>query len=78
VTPATVSAPAFLAVALAVVSADGRRHQVVVHTPSPYSFTVAANARASVLIGGLRAGAYAVDVDGRQQGKLVIGGEPGP
>jgi hypothetical protein len=51
---------------------------VVVHTPPPHSLTVAANARASVLIGGLKAGDYAVDVDGRQQAKLVIGGEPGP
>ncbi len=72
------SAPAFLAVSLAVVSRDGARHQVVVHTPAPRSLIVPAGGRTSVLIGGLRAGAYTVDIDGRPRAKLVIGGEPGP
>jgi hypothetical protein len=78
VSPQTVSAPAFLAVALTVVSNDGHRHQVVVHTPVSRSLTVPANGHASVLIGGLRAGDYRVEIDGSQRAKLVIGGEPGP
>jgi hypothetical protein len=78
VSPQSVSAPAFLAVSLTVVSRDGRRHQIVVHTPKSRSLTVSANAPASVLIGGLRAGSYGVDVDGTPRAKLVIGGEPGP
>jgi hypothetical protein len=78
VSPQTVSAPAFLAVSLTVVSSDGRRHEVAVHTPAVRSLTVPAGGRASVLIGGLRTGSYGVDIDGAPRAKLVIGGEPGP
>jgi hypothetical protein len=78
VSPQTVSAPAFLAVSLTLVSRDGGRHQVVVHTPTSRSLTVPAGGRASVLIGGLKAGDYGLDVDGTPRAKLVIGGEPGP
>jgi hypothetical protein len=78
VSPRTVSAPAFLAVSLTVVSRDGHRHQVLVHTPVPRSLTVPASGRSSLLIGGLKAGDYGVDIDGSQRAKLLIGGEPGP
>jgi hypothetical protein len=77
-TPASVSAPAFLAVQVSVSSADSAAHQLALRTPTPHSLTVAAHGHASVLIAGLRAGTYAVDVDGRPKGALIIGGEPGP
>lgn len=51
---------------------------MVVHTPTSRSLTVPAGGRASVLIGGLKAGDYGLDVDGTPRAKLVIGGEPGP
>jgi hypothetical protein len=78
VNPSTVSAPAFLAIALTIVSGDGRRHRVVVRTPAAHSLTVPGGGRASLLIGGLKAGSYAVVIDGRRAAMLVIGGEPGP
>jgi hypothetical protein len=73
-----VSAPAFLAVSLTVVSRDGHRHQVIVKTPTSRALTVPANGHASLLIGGLKAGNYGVEIDGAPRAELVIGGEPGP
>jgi hypothetical protein len=79
VTPATVSAPAFLAVQLTAVSGDGQPHTVVVKLPEgPRKLTVPAHGRASVLIPGLKAGEYAVEIDGKTRAVLLIGGEPGP
>jgi hypothetical protein len=78
VSPPSVSAPAFLAIALTVISGDGRSHQVAVRTPVAHALTVAAGGRGSALIGGLKAGDYAVEIDGKSRAKLVIGGEPGP
>ena len=76
--PSTVSAPAFLAVRVTIASTDGAGHQVIVHTPTPYTLEVPAGGRASVLIPGQRAGQYPIAVDGRTRGALLIGGEPGP
>ncbi len=76
--PASVSSPAFLAIELTVVSADGRRHRIVLATPKPHRLTVPAGGRASVLVAGQRAGHYVIDVDGRPRGALDVGGEPGP
>jgi hypothetical protein len=78
VSPPTVSSPAFLAVQLTVVSGDGQPHRVVLHTPNPHSLSVPAGGRAAILIGGLRAGRYVLDVDGTARAALIIGGEPGP
>jgi hypothetical protein len=79
VTPPTVSAPAFLAVQLTVVSGDGRPHKVGIQTPpSQRALSVPAHGHASVLLPGLKAGDYAVQIDGVPRAKLVIGGEPGP
>lgn len=79
VSPATVSAPAFLAVQLTAVSGDGQRHNVVVVLPGkPRMLSVPADGRASVLIPGLKAGQYAVKIDGKTRAELLIGGEPGP
>jgi hypothetical protein len=76
--PPSVSAPAFLAVQLTVSSGDGRSHHLLLRAPGPVRLTVPAHGRASVLIGGLRAGRYEISVDGASGGALIIGGEPGP
>jgi hypothetical protein len=76
--PSTVSAPAFLAVRLTVVSHDGQSHRVLVRTPTPHQLMVPAHGHASVLIPGLRAGRYPLEIDGAARGALSIGGEPGP
>lgn len=77
-TPASLSAPAFLAVSFSVASGDHRSHRILVRTPRPHLLLVPANGRAAVLIPGLRQGRYAILVDGRPRGSLDIGGEPGP
>jgi hypothetical protein len=76
--PKLVTAPAFLAVQLTVSSGDGKAHQVVLDTPAPHTLSVPANGQASALVPGLKAGEYALKVDGATRGGLVIGGEPGP
>lgn len=77
-TPTSVSAPAFLAVQVSVDSEDGGSHQVVLRTPTPHTLSVPARGHVSLLIPGLRAGAYVIDIDGAPRGSLIIGGEPGP
>ena len=76
--PPVVTVPAFLAVQLSIASGDGSAHTVLVKTPSPHTLNVPAHGRKSILIPGLRAGQYAIDVDGKPGGSLTIGGEPGP
>jgi hypothetical protein len=76
--PPLVTAPAFLAVQLTVVSSDGKGHKAVLMTPTPRSLSIPANGRASVLVPGLKAGEYRLEVDGAMRGGLMIGGEPGP
>ena len=76
--PSSVSAPAFLAVQLTVASGDGKQHRVLLKTPTPHSLTVPAHGRASLIVPGLRAGQYQIEVDGAPRGILLIGGEPGP
>lgn len=73
------SAPAFLAVRLTAVSGDGKPHIVAVRLPGKQpQISVPANGRASELIPGLKAGEYAVEIDGKPRAMLLIGGEPGP
>jgi hypothetical protein len=76
--PPSVSAPGLFAIALTMISGDGQAHSVLVHTPKPYSLRVPAHGRASVLIPGLRAGQYVIEVDGATRGALSIGAQPGP
>jgi len=77
-TPPAITVPPFLAVEISVVAADGKAHVLVVRTPVPHTLRVAAGRRAAVRIAGLRAGRYAVLLDGRRAGALVAGGEVGP
>jgi cytoskeletal protein RodZ len=76
--PATITAPAHVPVALTVISGDGRPHRVLLRTPTRYTLTVPAHGRGSILLTGLKAGRYPLDVDGTASGTLVIGGAPGP
>lgn len=76
--PPTITVPPFLAVELSLVAQDGRSHTLVLQTTPPRTLRVAAGARRAVRIPGLRAGRYAVMLDGRRAGALVAGGEVGP
>jgi hypothetical protein len=51
---------------------------VRVLTLAPHVLNVPAGGTATTLIGGLKAGTYAIQIDGKSKAKLVIGGEPGP
>jgi hypothetical protein len=77
-TPATITVPPFLSVQVTVAAADGAPHTVLLRTPTPQTLRVAGGKRASVRLAGLRAGRYAVELDGRSAGTLVAGGEVGP
>jgi hypothetical protein len=77
-TPATITVPPFLAVQVTVLAADGKAHTVLLRTPKPETLRIAAGQRAGVRLAGLRAGRYAVELDGRAAGTLVAGGEGGP
>jgi hypothetical protein len=75
-TPPQITVPARLAVELRV-SSDAA-HTVALATPEPHTLEVAAGATEVVRIPGLRAGSYAITVDGEDAGELVVGGEAGP
>jgi len=77
-TPPTITVPPFLAVELSLASQDGRPHALVLQTTPSHTLRVAAGGRKAVRIAGLRAGRYAVMLDGRRAGALVAGGEVGP
>ena len=77
-TPPTITVPPFLAVELSLVAQDGGPHTLVLQTTPPHRLRVAAGSSAAVRIAGLRAGRYAVTLDGRRAGALVAGGEVGP
>jgi hypothetical protein len=76
--PRSVSAPAFLAVDVTIISADGHAHAVVIRAERSYRLKVPQGGSETVRIGGQRAGEYPILVDGRNAGHLSIGGEPGP
>jgi len=76
--PRTITVPAFLAVEISLRSKDRRAHTLALRGPVPHALRVAAGKRAAMRIPGLRAGRYAVLLDGRRAGALVAGGEVGP
>jgi hypothetical protein len=76
--PSSIGVPTAVPVDLTVVSRDGRAHTVVLRSPAPHTLKVPAGGRASVLVTGLRAGRYTVELDGSSRGVLVIGAQPGP
>jgi len=76
--PATITVPPFLAVEISVMAADGKAHRLLVQTPTPHALAVAAGGRKAIRIAGLRAGRYAVELDGKPAGALLVGGDAGP
>jgi len=78
VTPPTISVPVAIPVQLTVVSRDGRAHTAVLRSPIPHTLAVPAGGRASTLVSGLRAGRYALQIDGADRAALVVGVQPGP
>jgi hypothetical protein len=77
-TPPTITVPPLLAVEISIRAQDGRSHTLVLQTKPPHTLRAAAGTQASLRIPGLRAGRYAVTLDGRDAGALVAGGEVGP
>lgn len=67
-----------MAVGLTIASGDGQSHHVVIRTPTAHSVTVPAGGRSTVRLPGTPAGTYAVTIDGKAAGSLVVGGEVGP
>lgn len=76
--PPAISAPTSVDIVLTVISEDGRGHRVRLRSPGEAILSVPAGGRASALIGALKRGSYAIDVDGVPRGQLVIGVSPGP
>jgi hypothetical protein len=76
--PGQVSAPAFLAVAVRINSASSSAHTATIATPHPVHLQIPPHGVGATTIPGLRAGTYAILIDGARRGALVIGGEPGP
>jgi hypothetical protein len=77
VKPRTISVPAFLAVTISVISADGLSHEVELEARGKKRIELAAGATAVLNLSGLRAGRYALREHGRTVATLVAGGEPG-
>ncbi len=73
--PAQVSVPGSVAVALIVVSKDTSAHEVQL---AGKKLSVPAGRQASTLVKGLRNGHHEITVDGSQAGALVVGVAPGP
>lgn len=76
--PPVISAPGSVDIALTIVSGDGHAHHVQINAPGAPALAVAAGARASTVITGLKNGSYPIYVDGVRRGALVIGVSPGP
>lgn len=77
-TPRAVTVPPFLAVEVSVANPDSAQHVVVVKTPRPQTLRLPGGASRAVRMPGLRAGTYAITLDGRPAGQLIVGGEVGP
>jgi hypothetical protein len=76
--PATVTVPPLLAIAVSVRNLDARARMVTVRGERFYRIAVPPRGRAARTLPGQRAGEYAVVVAGGGRAKLVVGGEPGP
>jgi hypothetical protein len=74
-TPPVVSVPAFLGIELTLVSADGHAHSATIATDhGTRTLSVAAGARSSLQLTGMKRGTYAVSADGgAETAKLDVG-----
>ncbi len=70
--------PSGVAVALTVVSRDGKPHRVLVRTAPPHPLRLPAGGKVSVLLTGLPDGSYVLLVDSKTTGILQVGAQPGP
>ena len=75
VTPPTIGAPDSTTVLLTVISHAAAPLQVTVASTS---MTVPARGRSAARVPGMKAGRYAVKIDGRRRATLVVGVKPGP
>ncbi len=76
--PAVVAAPAHIDIEVSIRCTDRHIHRVVVATPHRHTLRVSRSSAAHVLLTGLRNGTYAINIDGRPRGKLIVGAIPGP
>jgi hypothetical protein len=70
--------PSGVAVALTVVSHDGKSHRVLVRTAPPHALNLPAGGKVSLLLTGLPDGSYVLLVDRRATAILQVGAQPGP
>jgi hypothetical protein len=76
--PPAVSAPANIDIEVSIRCTDRYVHRVVLATPHRHTFKVSRSSAADVLLIGLHNGTYAINVDGKPRGKLIVGAIPGP
>ncbi|HEY2006470.1 MAG TPA: hypothetical protein VGG87_08450, partial [Solirubrobacteraceae bacterium] len=75
--PARVSAPPHTTIALSLVSSGGS-YVVALRTPHAQSYAVSGDHPVHAILKGLANGTYAIEVDGRPRGQLIVGVAPGP
>jgi hypothetical protein len=72
--PQSLSAPAFLRIALTLRSADDRQHVVRLALPKPVKMTVPPGGAATRILDGQHKGSYAISVDSAEpSARLVVG-----
>jgi hypothetical protein len=76
--PPQIAVPKQIALALSVASKDGRSHTFQLRTPHRYLATVRPGTPIRALLKGTPPGSYAIAVDGRVTGSLIVGVAPGP
>jgi hypothetical protein len=76
--PTVVAAPAHIDIEVSIRCTDRHVHRVVLATPHRHTFKVSRSSAADVLLIGLHNGTYAINVDGKRRGKLIVGAIPGP
>jgi hypothetical protein len=76
--PPEVAVPKHIDIALTVAAKDGKSHTFALKTPHEYLAAVAPGKPTRALLTGIPAGTYAVEVDSRIRGTLIVGVAPGP
>jgi hypothetical protein len=76
--PTVVAAPAHIDIEVSIRCTDRHVHRVVLATPHRHTFKVSRFSAADILLIGLHNGTYAINVDGKRRGKLIVGAIPGP